>query len=218
MKKLAIFDFDGTIADTSFGIVNSVRYTQEKMKLPEITYEQMLSHVGPPMEESYARNFGLAGERLKEAVNYHKEYAITKGYREIKIYNGIPELLNTLRKKGINTAVATLKAQSTAEKILKEFRLDSLFDFVIGTDVNHPMSKAEMLQLCMESLRHEKFETVLIGDSHYDADAATEVGIDFVAVTYGFGFKSAGEVSGATRICHTVQEIMFLVEERETDL
>lgn len=210
MKKLAIFDFDGTIADTSPGIVNSVRYTQEKMNLPEITYEQMLSHVGPPMEESYAKNFGLSGERLKEAVDYHKEYAMMRGYHEIKVYDGIPDLLRALKEKGINTAVATLKAQSTAEKILKEFYLDSLFDFVIGTDVNIPMSKAEMLKLCMEKLQNKESDSILIGDSHYDADAAAEVGIDFVALTYGFGYKSESdaEASGCVCVCNTVQELM----------
>lgn len=60
--KLVIFDMDGTIADTSPGIFNSIRYTEEKMGLPEINYEQMYSHVGPPMEESYNRNFGLTGD------------------------------------------------------------------------------------------------------------------------------------------------------------
>ena len=215
MKKLAIFDFDGTIADTSPGIVNSVRYTQGKMKLSEITYEQMLSHVGPPMEESYAKNFGLSGERLKEAVNYHKEYAMMRGYREIKVYDGIPDLLRALKEKGINTAVATLKAQSTAEKILKEFYLDSLFDFVIGTDANRQMSKSEMLKLCMERLQHKAFDTVLIGDSHYDADAAAEAGIDFVAVTYGFGFKGTGEIPGAVYICNTVRELMFILKKEK---
>lgn len=210
MKKLAIFDFDGTIADTSPGIVNSVRYTQEKMKLPEITYEQMLSHVGPPMEESYEKNFGLSGERLKEAVHYHKEYAMMQGYREIKVYDGIPELLRALKGKGIDTAVATLKAQSTAEKILKASFLDKLFDFVIGTDVNRPMSKSEMLQLCMERLQHEKPDAVLIGDSHYDADAATEAGVDFIALTYGFGYKSKSDI-GETKcvyVCDTVSKLM----------
>ena len=215
MKKLAIFDFDGTIADTSPGIVNSVRYTQEKMNLPEITYEQMLSHVGPPMEESYAKNFGLSGERLKEAVNYHKEYAMMQGYREIKVYDGVPELLRALKEKGINTAVATLKAQSTAEKILKEFYLYSLFDFVIGTDVNRPMLKAEMLKLCMERLQHKASDTVLIGDSHYDADAAAAAGIDFVAVTYGFGFKGTGEIPGAVHVCDTVRELMLILKEEK---
>ena len=81
--KLVIFDMDGTLADTSPGILNSIRYTIKQMGLNEISLEQMYSHVGPPMEESYNRNFGLTGDSLKQAVSYHKEYAIQKGFKEL---------------------------------------------------------------------------------------------------------------------------------------
>ena len=140
MKKLVIFDMDGTLADTSEGILNSIRYTQKKMKLPELTHEQMLSYVGPPMEESYARNFGLSGELLKKAVQYHKEYAMQKGYRELRVYDGIVDLLNALHRNGIHTAVATLKAQTTADKIAEEY-FPGLFDLIVGTSLNNPMTK-----------------------------------------------------------------------------
>lgn len=219
MKKLVIFDMDGTLADTSLGIVNSVRYTQRKMGLPEISYEQMLSHVGPPMEESYARNFGLSGERLKEAVRYHKEYAMARGYRELEVYEGIPELLKGLKEKGIKTAVATLKAQSAAEKILKEFALDALFDAVIGADAENPMKKSDMLLICMENLSCKKSDAVLIGDSIYDAEAARNAGIGFVAVTYGLGFRDESEVgeTDCVCVCETVHDIMkHFVAEAES--
>ena len=192
--KFVIFDLDGTLADTSAGVVNSVRYTQKKMELPEITREQLYSHVGPPMEESYNRNFGLTGEKLRQAVELHKEYAVTNGYRELTVYDGIYELLNGLRANDIKTGVATLKAQTTVEKIFAEYKLDKLFDVVTGTDSANPKSKAQLLQECLVAAGAEKAETVLIGDSSYDAIGAEQVGIDFIAVTYGFGFKSEEDV------------------------
>lgn len=188
MKKLVIFDMDGTLADTSEGIFNSIRYTQKMMNLPEITYAQMLSHVGPPMEKSYARNFGLSGELLKRAVQYHKEYAMKKGYRELKVYDGIIDLLEKLKNAGIRTAVATLKAQTTAEKIAKEYFPD-LFDVIIGTNLENPLTKAEMLIKCIDNFQLSKSDVVLVGDSIYDAKGAEEAGMDFIAVTYGFGFQ-----------------------------
>ena len=111
--------------------------------------EEIISdNVGPPMEESYARNFGLSGELLKKAVRYHKEYAMQKGYRELRVYDGIVDLLN------------------------------------------NPMTKAEILLECVGRLQVKKENAVLIGDSIYDADGAAAAGIDFIAVTYGFGFRS----------------------------
>ena len=192
--RLVIFDLDGTIADTSPGIFNSIRYAQKMMGLCEITDEQMRSHVGPPMEESYNRNFGLEGDELKKAVRYHKQYAIEQGYKEIQIYPGMADLLRTLRSNGINTAIATLKANETAQKMFVGTALDGMFDYIIGTDVSFSLTKSQLIGKCIERFNIDRSECVLIGDSKYDAEGAEEAGVDFIAVTYGFGFKKGENI------------------------
>lgn len=207
--ELVIFDLDGTLADTSPGILNSIRYVQQKLGLPEISLEKMYSHVGPPMEESYHKNFGLTGEKLRQAVELHKEYAVTKGYRELTVYDGIYDLLKMLRAKGIKTAVATLKAQATAEKIFAEYKFTELFDVIAGTDSSAPKTKAQLIEDCLTLTDVEKDSTVLIGDSSYDAIGAEQVGVDFIAVTYGFGFKTESDVSAYSHVavCRSVKEL-----------
>lgn len=211
--KLVIFDLDGTLADTSLGVINCVKYVQKKMSLPEITEAQLYSHVGPPMEESYTRNFGLTGDSLKKAVELHKEYAVSQGYRELTVYEGIYELLNKLRDNGIKTAVATLKAQTTAEKIFKEYKMDSLFDLVIGTDSRNPKTKAQLLTECLETTGTKKEDAVLIGDSKYDAIGAAQAEIDFIAVTYGFGFKDKNDLNEFRHkaVCDCVSQLQTLL-------
>ena len=211
--ELVIFDLDGTLADTSPGILNSIRYAQKMMDLPEITLEQMYSHVGPPMDESYARNFGLSGDRLRQAVEYHKEYAVKQGYTEIELYPHITELLDKLRCNGIKTAVATLKAHQTALKIFDTYGLTDKFDTVIGVDTKAPMTKAQLLEYCIEKQNCPKEKAVLIGDSRYDAAGAAEAGIDFIAVTYGFGFKSIEDTKEfpCAGVCADVNEIEKLL-------
>ncbi len=207
--KLVIFDLDGTIADTSPGILNCIRHAQKMMQLPEITLEQMYSHVGPPMEESYNRNFGLTGESLKQAVSYHKEYAVNQGYKELEVYKGIPELLDSLKNAGCMTAVATLKAHDTAVKIFESLDMTDKFSTVIGVSIENPMTKAQLLEYCIGKCGCDKSDAVLIGDSSYDAAGAAEAGIDFIAVTYGFGFKSADDTAGypCAAVCADVSEI-----------
>lgn len=192
--KAVIFDFDGTLADTSPGILNCVRYTQKIMGLPEISQSMMYSHIGPPMAESYHRNFGLEGAELERAVSLHKEYAVTQGYKELKFYDGITELLDELKEKKIYTAVATLKAQDTAVKILSYFNITEKFDNISGTDISAPKTKAQLLLDCLDKAGAAAAEAVLIGDSSYDAEGAAEAGIDFIGVTYGFGFKTEEDV------------------------
>ncbi len=192
--KLIIFDFDGTIADTSRGIFNSIKYVQKMMNLPEITPEQMLSHIGPPMDESYNRNFGLTDENLIKAITYHKEYAVKNGYKELDLYEGIIELLNSLKNNNIKVAIATLKAETTAVKILEYLKIKEKFDFIVGADTINPLSKSQMINKIISLAKANIADTLMIGDSKYDALAAQESGIDFIAVTYGFGFASQKDV------------------------
>lgn len=213
--KLIIFDLDGTLADTSPGILNSIRYARKMMNLPEITLEQMYSHVGPPMDESYARNFGLSGDRLRQAVEYHKEYAVKQGYKEIELYPHITDLLDKLKAQGKLTAVATLKAHQTAVKIFDTFGLSDKFDIVTGVDTKAPKTKAQLLEYCLEKSGCDKSQAVLIGDSKYDAIGAKEAGIDFIAVTYGFGFKTEDDAKEfpCCAVCEDVIQIeKFLCE------
>lgn len=209
MYKAVIFDLDGTIADTSPGILNSIRYTQQMMGLPEITLEQMYSHVGPPMEESYNRNFGLTGDRLKQAIGFHKEYAISQGYKELVLYDGISELFDKLKSSGIKTAVATLKAHTTTVKIFEHLNMSDKFDVVMGVDSNAPMTKSQLIDKCIQQLNCCKNECVLVGDSVFDAAGAQQSAIDFIAVTYGYGFKNKSDTGkyNCTAVCESVTEL-----------
>lgn len=208
--KLIIFDLDGTIADTSPGILNSIRYTQKKMNLPEISLEKMYSHVGPPMEESYHNNFGLEGEALKQAVAFHKEYAVKNGYRELVLYDGMLECLKKLEAAGYLMAVATLKSQGTAVKIFESLGIADKFAVIAGTVPEKHMTKSMLLESCMEKTGVEKAQTVLVGDSSYDAIGAKEANVDFIGATYGFGFKNGEDVDNYPNIGHIIEPLGVL--------
>lgn len=193
--KLVIFDFDGTLADTSPGIFNSIRYSSSVLGMKVIPEEQMCSFIGPPLKNAYIDNFGLSGETLERAMQLHKEYGVSNGYKELKFYDGIFDFLSQLKGMGIKTAIATLKVQPTINKIIEEFSCKEYFDIWKGVDLSSPMTKADMLRYCMKQISDVSAEqTVLIGDSKFDAAGAEEAGIDFIAVTYGFGFSNSEKI------------------------
>lgn len=89
------------------------------------------------------------------------------------------------------------------------FGLSVAFVLILGTDAAAPKTKAQLLEECLIKLSCVKERAVLVGDSKYDAEGALQAGIDFIAVTYGFGFKSeagAAEYFPAA-VCRTVEEI-----------
>lgn len=207
--SLVIFDFDGTLADTSPGIFNSIRYSSAALGLQEISESQKRSFIGPPLSTAYASNFGLSGNMLEKAMRLHKEYGVMRGYKELKFYDGIFRLLKCLKNDGIKTAIATLKVQPTINKIVEEFGCSNHFLVCKGADLDAPMTKAEMLRHCMKQAGEIPIEkTVLVGDSIFDAIAAQEAGIDFVAVTYGFGFVKDEKIEyPSVAVVNSVKEL-----------
>lgn len=193
--RTIIFDLDGTLADTSEGIYNCIRYAQKMMSLPPITDAQMRSHIGPPMQESYERNFHLTGAELERAIGFHKEYALSKGLYEAAVYEGIPQLLSQLKQSGYKLAVATLKYEETAKKMLSFLQVADFFAVICGALADVKLTKAQLLEKCVNLCDGSKDSSLLIGDSSYDALGAQEAGIDFLGVTYGFGFQTADDVN-----------------------
>lgn len=182
-----IFDLDGTLLDTSEGIFGSVRYTETKMGLEPIDNSLLSQFVGPPPKDMYMKLYGLSEQEALKAVGFHREYGSQKAIFEAKIYNGIPEMLAELRKRGIKIAVATLKKQQIAEKILDYYGLSQLFDTVVGMNDEESLSKNDTIKFAMKNVCSKK--AIMVGDSNYDYWGAKEAGVDFIGVRYGFGFN-----------------------------
>lgn len=191
--KLVIFDLDGTLLDTSNGIFNSVRYVEQHMELRPIKNEQLRDFVGPPPKLMYMKIYGLDESTAFKAAQKHREYARTHAIYEAQIYPGVIELLHVLKEDGYKLAVATLKEQKVAEKILSYFNLSRFFDVVVGMDENETFTKARTIVEIKKAVQDNE-KSVLIGDTIYDLSGATEFQMDFIAATYGFGFSKDSDI------------------------
>lgn len=186
--ELVVFDLDGTLLDTSPGIFNSVRYAEKRMKLDGIPDEQLKRFVGPPPKDMYMEIYGLSVEDALSAARFHREYGREKAIYEAITYPNIKDTLIQLKKMGIKLAVATLKSQGIAERILDNFELKNLFDTIVGMDDKESLSKAQTIMKAVSDTG-TKGKTVMVGDSRYDLEGAKEAGADFIGVLYGFGFS-----------------------------
>ncbi len=197
MKKyeIAVFDVDGTLLDTTEGVLASVRYTIQKMGFAPLSEKQMLTFIGPPIQDSFAQAYHVEGEILQMIAtcfrNRYKDFELFKAVP----YDGIYDLLNALSNKGIKLAVATYKRQDYAEAILKHFGFDKYTDILYGADHENKLKKMDIIKKCMDDLGvHDYSRAVMVGDSRHDAIGAQKIGMDFIGVTYGFDFKSLSDV------------------------
>lgn len=216
MKYLhVIFDFDGTIADSSKGIFNSIRNVEKIYGFPNSTEEQMRYHIGPSVEKAYSHSYNISGDLLKSVIQTHKEYMVDKGSIEIKFYDGIIDTITKIHDSGIRCSIATLKADAAIQKIIDHFEMGGIIDYALGAEYGKDQTKTDILNNCISSSNISLESTLLIGDSHYDAIGASEANIDFLAVLYGFGFKDAKEVNrydniGIVRMSEDILNKMML--------
>ncbi len=195
MKKVAIFDVDGTLLDTTEGVLSSVRYTIEMHKLDMPSEEELKKFIGPPIQDSFQRIYGFEKEKLQELAttfrNHYKDVDLLKAVP----YEGILETCRKLQESGVKIAVATYKRQDYAEKIVRHFGFGAYTDVIYGADHENKLKKADIIKLCLESTGVcDKKTAVMIGDSDNDAIGAQRLDLDFLGVTYGFGFKNKEEI------------------------
>ena len=193
--KAVLFDLDGTLLDTSIGILESVQFTIAHLNLKSLPEKVLHRFVGPPVQDSFVREFGFSIEDAQRAADIFRNYYKNFGLLKASIYEGILDFLVFLRKEGYKVAVATYKRHDYAISLLDSFGVSTLCNVVNGADNNNVLKKSDIVLKCIEDLGIKNFnECVLIGDTDHDAVGAQQVGIDFIGVTYGFGFKSRKEI------------------------
>ena len=187
--KNVIFDLDGTLLDTSRGIIESVEHTVNVMGFRALSEDELRSFIGPPLRKSFMNTCGCTEEQANEATRFFRAYYQKGAVLHAELYDGILELCQSLEKQGVKMGVATNKPERFAKALISNFGLDKYFISINGADERGSLSKTDLINLCMKGLNASVSDTALIGDTDNDALGAEQAGVSFVAVTYGFGFS-----------------------------
>lgn len=207
-QSIIIFDLDGTLTDSAEGVIRSAQHMQEKMGISKWADEDLKFIVGPPLIKTFTEDFHMNQEDAQRALGFFRERYATVGLFENKVYDGIPEMLEELKKKGKCLVVATSKKEETAVRILKHFEIDGYFE-VIGGD-NREVgrdSKAKVIEYVLECLGAKKEDAIMVGDRKFDVEGAHLVGIPCIAVEFGYGDRAEFEAFGADYIAETPKAV-----------
>lgn len=208
MKKLIIFDLDGTLLDTSEGIMHCYRKTGEILNLRENTADNKKCVIGGPLKDGFQRLYEIESEaQLEKAVATYRSLYQSEGINMFCTYRGIEELLKNLKQNGCKLAVATLKAESYAKQMLEKAGLSEFFDVICGWDGTDRCTKAVIITEVLCRLRTMRSKAILIGDSVYDFKGADIAGIDFLGVSYGFGFGQSDNKKNSFPIAASPEEV-----------
>ncbi|WP_417136270.1 HAD family hydrolase [Ruminococcus bromii] len=193
MKKLVIFGFDGTLADTAPGILYCFNTTAVAMGYEPVEHSALYGVIGVPLEYGFKTLFNMSDDEIEYAVkNYSKLYS-QKGKEMFTVYDGIYDALRDLKKNGFKLAIATQKHRMFTTDMLENYDAADVFDAVCATDVGTNLTKSHLLLQACEQTGVSVEESVLVGDGTIEANGAEEIGMDFLAVLYGWGFRTKEE-------------------------
>ena len=191
--KAIIFDLDGTLLDTGKGIIKCVASTLSKMGLA-VPYEELCkTFVGPSLKKRFLELFKADETTADDFVRlFREEYAKGDIFLADR-YPGMDDCLALLHER-FPLAVATNKREDLAVKLLEKFEMISYFEAICGSDVTSTLTKEQIVANAAKRLSVEPAECLMVGDSSNDAEAAERLGMPFIGVTYGYGFKNKADL------------------------
>ena len=221
MKKLCIFDLDGTLLDTLPTIAHYCNLTLREFALPEIPeerykylagngakvlIERMIDEVGADREEYFDKMFKF----------YNKEYDKNVSYLT-KAFDGVPELLTGLKEIGINTAVISNKPDFAAVNVVKLF-LGDLIDIAHGGRDGIPLKPAPQgVFKIFEEAGVVADECLYVGDTGTDMETGKNSGIFSIGVLWGFRKEDELLENGADMIVSHPLEILEYAKKIQSE-
>ena len=207
-----LLDLDGTVTDSAPVILASFCAAFDDLGIAVPDRARLMSFVGPPLAETFARYAGLTGRANARAVAAYRSH-----YRELMyrapVDKGVPALVRSLHESGVPLALATSKRESLARLIIEHTGLGPCFDAVTGAaDDDRGGEKAVVIARALVLLSAAGADTsrvVHVGDRSYDVEGARQAGVECIGALWGYG--DADELAGAQWLAADVPELASLL-------
>ena len=216
---IIIFDLDGTLLNTIDDLGYACNYALSRCGFPTHSIEEYPRMVGNGINNLIRRALPQT-EQTEENILRVREHFVpyydAHNCDYTRPYEGIPELLNTLKAQGHRLAVASNKYQAATEKIVSHF-FPGIFDVILGERDGIPRKPNPQIvydiEKILSSLSANDLSTLseavlYLGDSLVDRDTAANAGVPFIACSWGFVSRQALAEAGVTRLIDQPQELL----------
>lgn len=177
---------DGTLVNSSITIANAINYVRKNLGFEAMEQEYILRLVNDHTINP-AKTFYHAASFDSDHERWFSEYYTKNHKNELLLYEGIKELLETLKNRGHTLGLATNAYRGSTIQSLTHLEVQHLFDGIACyDDVPQGKPHPDMLHKLLDELNHENHESLFIGDGPRDALASQRAEIDYIMVDWGF--------------------------------
>lgn len=217
MKKLVIFDLDGTLLNTIADLAAAVNYSLRQLGINEHPQESYPFFVGNGVTRLFERALPatLQNEEWVEKVRSHfLPYYDAHNADLTSVYPGIKDLLHALKDKKMLLAVASNKYQSATEKLIRHYFPEIDFVCILGQRQGVPVKPdPSIVHSCIEAAKVTPEEVLYVGDSGVDMQTAANANVQSVGVTWGFRPVAELQNNGACYLANQPADILQLLVE-----
>ena len=210
MKNAAVFDMDGTILNTLDDLMDSTNFALKNNGLKERSLEEIRFFVGNGIQKLIERAVpqGTSKEVFEKVFADFKSHYKIHCADKTSYYDGIPSVIQTLRKMGVKTAVVSNKADFAVQELVEVY-FKGLFDVALGEKAGVSKKPSpDMVNAALSVLGVEKEAAFYIGDSDVDFETAKNSSLDFIGVSWGFRGRKFLENLGAKNIIDSPEELL----------
>lgn len=210
--RAALFDFDGTLADSFSGITASTNHVRRIYGFPDMTEQEVRVYVGlglPNLMETVVPNAPLA-----DAIAAYKAHHLGVMVSGTKLLPDVAETLDELHRRGLRMAICSNKAVAFTHEIVAALGIRPYFVEVLGPDdvAGRPKPDPAMLLEGLRRLEVSKDETIYIGDMAIDVHAGKAAGLQVWLVEGGATGRESAVEAGPDRVLARFTELSELIE------
>jgi phosphoglycolate phosphatase len=209
--RFLIFDLDGTLIDSSVGVVEAVNYSLEMTGHSTRPAEEISRYIGYPLKQMYAE-FGA--EPFDQLYRHFQNRASTSVIEASRALAGAESVVRHLHVSGYRMAIATTKVRWHVDQIVAKLGWRECFEALVGGDeVLAPKPDPAAFRLAVSRLGGQIEHAVVIGDTINDVLAARKISIPVVAVKSPYGGNDTLLASAPDYMIDTISELPLLLKE-----
>ena len=212
MKKLCIFDLDGTLLDSLTDLAASCNYALRINNMPERTIDEVRMFVGNGVRKLMERAIpdGDRNELFQKTYTDFRDHYLIHNLDHTSPYNGIITMLKSLKDDGCNIAVVSNKFYAATQELVNHFFGDYVSVAIGERDNIRKKPSPDTVFEALRQLNVEKDGAVYIGDSDVDVMTAKNCGMPCISVLWGFRDKKFLIEHGANVFVEKPSEILLL--------